>query len=197
MRAPTLARGPLDAALALRAGRRALKLCYGLTDCSGGEFDLGAERRALPQFVHGFGNLRVRPTAGQHHAPPNLPGFPGSLGPPARSKWCIQFIYIAFTCESKCRVAAKPQALSPGPARCGVCARTHSDNVSQRTEMRLRRACLRRDRFALLAYTGWRLCALAATAGVGRRAAQCCMVRREVDRGPRRYDSGDRAGRRF
>src|SRR6516162_667371 len=75
MRAPTLARGPLGAALALRAGRRALKLCYRLTYCSGGEFDLGAERRALPQFVHGFGNLRVRPTVGQHHAPPNLPGF--------------------------------------------------------------------------------------------------------------------------
>ena len=81
MRAPTLARGPLGAALALRAGRRALKLCYGLTDCSGGEFDLGAERRALPQFVHGFGNLRVRPTVGPHHAPPNLPGFPGVFTP--------------------------------------------------------------------------------------------------------------------
>src|SRR5262245_34163696 len=104
MRAPTLARG---AALALRAGSRAFKLCYGLTDCSGGEFDLGAERRALPQFVHGFGNLRVRPTVGQHHAPSNLPGFPGSLGPPARSKWCLWFIYIAFTRESKCRVALR------------------------------------------------------------------------------------------
>src|SRR6516162_6761223 len=89
MRALTLARGPLGAALDLRAGRRALKLCYGLTDCSGGEFDLGAERTALPPFVHGFGNLRVRPTVGPHHAPPNLPGVPGSLRPPARSKWCV------------------------------------------------------------------------------------------------------------
>jgi hypothetical protein len=152
MRAPTLARGPLGAALALRAGRRALKLCYGLTDCSGGEFDLGAERRALPQFVHGFGNLRVRPTVGQHHAPPNLPGFPGSLRPPARSKWYI--VYIAFTCESKCRVAALSSASAlAGAGTCVGSVRTHSDNVSQRTEMRLRRACLSRDRFALLAYT--------------------------------------------
>ena len=86
---------PLGAAVALRAGRRALKLCYALTDCSGGEFDLGTERRALPQFVHGFGNLRVRPTVGQHHAPPNSPGFP----------WSLRNIYIAFTCESKLRVA--------------------------------------------------------------------------------------------
>jgi hypothetical protein len=92
MRAPTLARGPLGAALALRAGRRALKLCYGLTDCSGGEFDLGAERRALPQFVHGFGNLRVRPTVGQHHAPPNLPGFPGSLTPACP----VEMVYMVF-----------------------------------------------------------------------------------------------------
>jgi len=134
----------------LRAGRRALKLCYGLTDCSGGEFDLGAERRALPQFVHGFGNLWSAPTVGPHHAPPNSPGFPGSLRPP------VEMVYIAFTCESKCRVAGvklKPQALSPGPARCGGSVRTHSDNASQRAEMRLRRACLSRDRFALLAYT--------------------------------------------
>src|SRR5258708_234130 len=105
MRAPTLARGPLGAALALRAGRRALKPCYGLTDCSGGEFDLGAERRALPQFVHGFGNLRVRPTVGQHHAPPNLPGFPGSLTPACPVEMVYMVFYIAFTCESKCRVA--------------------------------------------------------------------------------------------
>jgi hypothetical protein len=155
MRAPTLGRGPLGAALALRAGRRALKLCYGLTDCFGREFDLGAERRALPQFVHGFGNLRVRPTVGQHHAPPNSPGFPGSLRPSVRVEM-VYTVYIAFTCESKCRVAGvklKPQPLSPGPARCGGSVRTHSDNVSQRTEMRLRRACLSRDRFALLAYT--------------------------------------------
>src|SRR5262245_55959072 len=92
MHARTLARGPLGAALALRAGRRALKLSYGLTDCSGGEFDLGAERRALPQFVHGFGNLRVRPTVGQHHAPPNLPGFPGSLTPACP----VEMVYMVF-----------------------------------------------------------------------------------------------------
>src|SRR5262249_1411989 len=82
----------VTAALCLRAGRRALKLCYGLTDCSGGEFDLGAERRALPPFVHGFGNLRVRPTVGQHHAPPNLPGFPGALTPACP----VEMVYMVF-----------------------------------------------------------------------------------------------------
>ena len=155
MRAPTLARGPLGAALALRAGRRALKLCYGLTDCSGGEFDIGAERKALPQFVH-----RIR----QSSCPPNRWPAPrptqlarlSRVVTPACPVEMVYIVYIAFTCESKCRVAGvklKPQALSPGPARCGGSVRTHSDNVSQRTEMRLRRACLSRDRFASLAYT--------------------------------------------
>src|SRR5258708_16138128 len=98
MRAPTLARGPLGAALALRAGRRALKLCYGLTDCSGGEFGLDAERRALPQFVHGFGNLRVRPTVGQHHAPTQLARLSRVV---TRN---VYMVYIAFTCQSQSTV---------------------------------------------------------------------------------------------
>src|SRR5258707_11699968 len=140
MRAPP-PRGPLGALLALRAGRRALKLCYGLTDCSGGEFGLDAERRALPQFVHGFGNLRVRPTVGQHHAPTQLARLSWVVTPacPGRN---VYMVYIAFTCESKCRVAGvklKPQALSPGPARCGGSARAPFGNASQRPENRLRR----------------------------------------------------------
>jgi hypothetical protein len=83
--------------------------------------------------------------------------------------------------QSSTALKFKPQALSPAPARCGGFVRIHSDNASQRTEMRLRRACLNRDRLALLAYTWLWLCALAAIAGVGMRAAQYRMVRREVD----------------